>query len=127
MVYRVYVEKKPGLDNEARGLLSDARDFLGIRGLEKVRLLNRYDLENLSESLFETAVKEVLSEPPVDRTFGSLEAVREGTEPAAVFAVEYLPGQFDQGRIPRPSASRSSARGSGPRSAARRSTCCTAT
>ena len=96
MVYRVYVEKKPGLDNEARGLLNDARDFLGIRGLEKVRLLNRYDLENLSESLFETAVKEVLSEPPVDRTFGSLEAVREGTEPAAVFAVEYLPGQFDQ-------------------------------
>ncbi len=96
MVYRVYVEKKPGLDNEARSLLNDARDFLGVSSLERVRLLNRYDLENLPESLFETAVKEVLSEPPVDLTYDSLEAVRAGAEPAAVFAVEYLPGQFDQ-------------------------------
>ena len=52
MVYRVYVEKKPGLDNEARSLLNDARDFLGVSSLERVRLLNRYDLENLPESLF---------------------------------------------------------------------------
>ena len=96
MVYRVYVEKKPGLDNEARSLLNDARDFLGVSSLERVRLLNRYDLENLPESLFHTAVKEVLSEPPVDLTYDSLKAVRAGAEPAAVFAVEYLPGQFDQ-------------------------------
>ena len=47
MVYRIYVEKKPGLDNEAQALLSDAKTLLGIRGLEKVRLLNRYDAENI--------------------------------------------------------------------------------
>ena len=55
MVFRIYVEKKPGLDNEARSLLNDAKTFLGIEDLERVRLLNRYDLENLPETLFETA------------------------------------------------------------------------
>ncbi len=92
MVFRVYVEKKPGLDQEARSLLGDARTFLGIQGLERVRLLNRYDLENLSEELFSLATRQVLSEPQLDRTFSELDA--EGA--AAVFAVEYLPGQFDQ-------------------------------
>ena len=66
MVYRIFVEKKPGLDNEARALLADARKFLGIRGLEKVRLLNRYDAENISEDLFSLAVREVFSEPQLD-------------------------------------------------------------
>ena len=47
MVYRIYVEKKPGLDNEAQALLNDARTLLGIRNLERVRLLNRYDAENM--------------------------------------------------------------------------------
>ena len=50
MVYRVFVEKKPGLDNEARELRRDARTFLGIKGLEKVRLLNRYDAERRRRS-----------------------------------------------------------------------------
>ena len=63
MVFRIFVEKKPGLDNEARALLADARKFLGIKGLEKVRLLNRYDAENISEDLFSLAVREVFSEP----------------------------------------------------------------
>jgi phosphoribosylformylglycinamidine synthase len=92
MVYRIFVEKKPGLDNEARELRKDARTFLGIRGLEKVRLLNRYDAEDMPEELFNLAVREVFSEPQLDDT--SAEPDTEGA--AAVFAVEYLPGQFDQ-------------------------------
>ena len=92
MVYRIFVEKKPGLDNEARALLSDAKKFLGIKGLEKVRMLNRYDAENITGELFTLAVREVFSEPQLDDTFEQPEA--DGA--AAVFAVEYLPGQFDQ-------------------------------
>ena len=63
MVYRIFVEKKPGLDNEARELLGEARNLLGITGLEKVRLLNRYDAENMDPELFRRAVKTVFSEP----------------------------------------------------------------
>ncbi|MBO5500890.1 MAG: hypothetical protein J6A48_02590, partial [Clostridia bacterium] len=63
MVYRIYVEKKPELANEARALLSDANAFLGIKGLEKVRLINRYDVENITEELFDYAVGTVFSEP----------------------------------------------------------------
>ena len=91
MVYRIFVEKKPGLDNEAQALFSDARSLLGIRNLEKVRLLNRYDAENMDRDLFDYAVRTVFSEPQLD--FASEEADTEG---AKVFAVEYLPGQFDQ-------------------------------
>ncbi len=91
MVYRVFVEKKPGLDLEARNLENECRQLLGIRGLERVRLLNRYDAENISEELFRSAVKTVFSEPQVD--IASEEAPQDG---ARVFAVEYLPGQFDQ-------------------------------
>ena len=92
MVYRIFVEKKAGLDQEARSLLNDAKTFLGIRGLENVRLLNRYDVQNISAEVFENAVREVLSEPQLDQT--SRELNPGGA--AAVFAVEYLPGQFDQ-------------------------------
>ncbi len=92
MVYRVYVEKREGFDQEARTLLEEARELLGIRGLEKVRLFNRYDAEKLSEELFAGAVRTVFSEPQVDRTYPELPVGEE----AAVFAVEYLPGQFDQ-------------------------------
>ncbi len=91
MVYRVFVEKKPGLALEAAGLLADARGLLGIEALEKVRILNRYDAENISQPLFEYAVRTVFSEPQVD--VATPEAELPG---AAVFAVEYLPGQFDQ-------------------------------
>ena len=68
MVYRVYVEKKPGLDNDARALLNDAKTLLGIKGVERVRLLNRYDVENINEQLFDYAVKTVFSEPQLDLT-----------------------------------------------------------
>ncbi len=91
MVYRIFVEKKPGLDNEARALESDAKTLLGIAGLQKVRLLNRYDAENISEELFRYAVQTVFSEPQLD-----IATEEADTAGAAVFAVEYLPGQFDQ-------------------------------
>ena len=90
MVYRIYVEKKQGLDNEARALMNDLRELLGIKGLEKVRLLNRYDCEGLDEDLFNYAVSTVFSEPQLDDT------MTEVPEGDYVFAVEYLPGQFDQ-------------------------------
>ena len=92
MVYRVYAEKKKPLEQEAKALTESIREFLGIRGLEKVRLMNRYDLENISGELFEYAVKTVLSEPQLDDVFYTLPE----TDAAAVFAVEYLPGQYDQ-------------------------------
>ncbi len=91
MVFRVYVEKKEGLDNEARSLLGDAHALLGIDGVERVRLFNRYDAEGLSEDLFNYAKTTVFSEPQLDNVSDEL-----GIEDATVFAVEYLPGQFDQ-------------------------------
>ncbi len=91
MVYRIYVEKKPGLDNEARALLSDARSLLGVKGLENVRLFNRYDAENIDGELFRRAVGSVFSEPQLDFVYDEPEL-----DGAYVFAVEYLPGQFDQ-------------------------------
>ena len=91
MVYRVFVEKKEGLDNEAKGLLNEARNLLGIAGLENIRLFNRYDAENITKELFDYTVKTVFSEPQLDNTSASLEL-----PDAYVFAVEALPGQFDQ-------------------------------
>ncbi len=90
MVYRVYVEKKKGLDNEARALLNDFRELLGIKGLKDVRLYNRYDCEGLTEELFLNAVNGVLSEPQLDMV------TYEQPVGDRVFCVEYLPGQFDQ-------------------------------
>lgn len=90
MVYRVYVEKKAALANEARALLEDLRAFLGIESLTGLRLFNRYDLEGISRELFDYTVKTVLSEPQLDIV---TDALPQGD---AVFAVEYLPGQYDQ-------------------------------
>ena len=91
MVYRIFVEKKAGLDNEARALLNEANNLLGISALENVRLFNRYDAENITEELFGYAVNTVFSEPQLDTA--SAEVQLPG---AYVFAVEPLPGQFDQ-------------------------------
>ena len=91
MVYRIYVEKKAGLDNEARALLSEIGTFLGIHSVEKIRILNRYDAENITEELFNYAVNTVFSEPQLDDVYKSVE-----NDGATVFATEYLPGQFDQ-------------------------------
>ena len=98
MVYRVYVEKRPGLQNEAAALVKEAQEFLGVPGLERVRLFNRYDAQGLDEDLFARAVRTVFSEPQVDVTFATLDEAfaDEKAAPSAVFAVEYQPGQFDQ-------------------------------
>ncbi len=91
MVYRIFVEKKPELANEAKALLSELRSMLGIKTLEEVRILNRYDAENISEELFREAVGTVFSEPQLDIATEDI-----STDGYTVFATEYLPGQFDQ-------------------------------
>ena len=91
MVYRIFVEKKPGLDNEARGMLSEAQNLLGISALENIRMFNRYDAENITEELFHYAVGTVFSEPQLDTATSDIDLPG-----AYVFAVEALPGQFDQ-------------------------------
>ena len=92
MVFRVYVEKKPGFDVEAQQLAGELRTILGIEALEGVRIVNRYDVEGISQELFEQATPTVFSEPQVDTVGADLPDFGD----AAVFAVEYLPGQFDQ-------------------------------
>ena len=90
MVYRVYVEKKAGQTHEADGLLKEVKEFLQIKGLSSVRVLNRYDVEKIDEDLFRYAVNTVFSEPQVDNV------TYDVPTGSVVFAVEPLPGQFDQ-------------------------------
>ena len=91
MVYRIFVEKKEELANEAKALLSELKNVVGIEGLESVRLINRYDVENIDAELFSKAVGTVFSEPQLDNVSDTLDA-----KGGIVFAVEPLPGQFDQ-------------------------------
>ncbi len=91
MVYRIFVEKKAGLENEARGLFADLTGLLGIKGLTSLRLFNRYDVENIEKELFEYAKATVFSEPQLDTVSDVLP-----DDASYTFAVEYLPGQFDQ-------------------------------
>ena len=91
MVRRIYVEKKEGLRQEAAGLLSELRSLLGVTALTGLRILNRYDVEGLEDESFRRAVQTVFSEPQVDSAADSLPETD-----GPVFAVEYLPGQFDQ-------------------------------
>ena len=92
-VRRVYVEKKKPYAVSARKQLEEIRTFLGIEGIEDLRLLIRYDVENIRDDVFETACRCVFSEPPVDDLYRESFEVPEG---ARVFSVESLPGQFDQ-------------------------------
>ena len=92
MVYRIFVEKKPALAHEANGLLNELKNLVGITALKSVRVLNRYDVENIEADLFAQAVRTVFSEPQLDTVTDTL-TYAEG---ATVFAVEPLPGQFDQ-------------------------------
>ncbi len=92
MVFRVYVEKKKPFEREGKALRAEIAELLEIKGLKKVRVVNRYDAENIDKDLFDTAVKTVFSEPQTDTASPSL---RTGAA-KHVFAVEYLPGQFDQ-------------------------------
>ncbi|MBQ6579370.1 MAG: phosphoribosylformylglycinamidine synthase, partial [Oscillospiraceae bacterium] len=91
MVYRVFVEKKKELANEAKSLFNDAVTLLGIKDLTDVRVINRYDAENIGEELFDYAKKYVFSEPQLDIVSEEIDL-----SGAIAFAVEYLPGQFDQ-------------------------------
>ena len=90
-VYRIYVEKKEPFAVEAAGVLASLRNDLGLSKLRHVRLLNRYDVEGISREVFDSVRDTVFSEPPVDLVFVELPA-GDGN----VFAIEYLPGQFDQ-------------------------------
>ncbi len=93
-VRRVYVEKKPGFRVEATGLLKDLRDNLYLNTLEEVRILYRYDIDHISEDVYKQAIGRILSEAPVDRVY--IETIPEDAQGLTCFAVEYLPGQYDQ-------------------------------
>ncbi|MBP1567582.1 MAG: phosphoribosylformylglycinamidine synthase [Oscillospiraceae bacterium] len=92
-VFRIYVEKKPEFAVEAKSVLSDVRTALRLSSLENIRILNRYDADRLTKEKFEYAINTVFSEPAVDITYSEMPALSANER---VFAVEYLPGQFDQ-------------------------------
>ena len=93
MVRRIYVQKKPGFDVEAKGILEDLKENLQIKGLEQVVILNRYDVSGVDEESYNKAKTTVFSEPQVDDYFDETYTFDQNDK---VFAVEYLPGQFDQ-------------------------------
>ncbi len=93
MVRRIYVQKKPGFDVEAKGILEDLKENLQIKGLEKVVILNRYDVSGVDEESYNKAKTTVFSEPQVDDYFDENYTFDQNDK---VFAVEFLPGQFDQ-------------------------------
>ncbi|MBS5216323.1 MAG: phosphoribosylformylglycinamidine synthase [Clostridiales bacterium] len=92
-VRRVYVEKKPDFAVAAKELRHEIRNYLGLKGVTGVRELIRYDVENISDEVYERACKTVFSEPPVDTLY---EETFETAEGSRIFSVEFLPGQFDQ-------------------------------
>lgn len=91
MVYRIYVEKKTGFDHEAQSLTKEVQDILELKNVESIRVINRYDVEDTEKELFDYAVRTVFSEPQMDNATLTI-----STDGAMVFAVEFLPGQFDQ-------------------------------
>ncbi|MBQ9081294.1 MAG: phosphoribosylformylglycinamidine synthase, partial [Clostridia bacterium] len=91
MVYRIYVEKKAELAHEAKALLNEINNILSIQSLKQLRLFNRYDVENIEKELFDYATVSVFSEPQLD-----IVTTKLPEDKAYIFAVEYLPGQFDQ-------------------------------
>ncbi len=92
-VYRIYVEKKPQYNVDGKSVLEDLLTALQIKNVENVRIINRYDAEEISEENFKRAIPTVFSEPPVDDIYEDLPDFGENQR---VFAVEFLPGQFDQ-------------------------------
>ena len=92
-VKRVYVEKRPEFAVQAKELQHEAKSYLGIQTITGIRVLNRYDIENLSDETFETACNGIFSEPPVDILYREEFPMKEGSR---VFSVEFFPGQFDQ-------------------------------
>ena len=92
-VKRVYAEKKQAFAVQAKALQHEIKSYLGIRGVTNVRVLVRYDIENLSDETFERACNGVFAEPPVDTLYKEMFPMKENER---AFSVEYLPGQFDQ-------------------------------
>ena len=92
-VRRVYVEKKGSYDVQQKALAHEIRNYLGIKDVEYVRILNRYDVENVSDETFERACNGIFAEPPVDVLWKEEAPVGSGD---SLFSVEFLPGQFDQ-------------------------------
>lgn len=94
MVRRIFVEKKKGFDVEAQGLLQDIKQNLHVAGLQGVRVINRYDIEGIDDATYEDAKYTVFAEPAIDAAYDETEFEKIGSQ--AFFAVEYLPGQYDQ-------------------------------
>lgn len=92
-VKRIFVEKKPGFDVEAQMLYKELHEFLGITGLNRVKIIHRYDIEGISEEEYCKSRKTIFSEPPVDKVYDENYDIPEEDR---VIAVEYLPGQYDQ-------------------------------
>ncbi|MBQ6569883.1 MAG: phosphoribosylformylglycinamidine synthase, partial [Clostridia bacterium] len=92
-VLRLFAEKRRGFNIEAMGKLADLRENLMIEDLERVRILNRYDISGISAEEYEKVKRTILSEPNVDTVYEEAFPIEEG---ARCFAVEYLPGQYDQ-------------------------------
>ena len=92
-VYRIYVEKRPEFAVEAASILADLKTALRPEGVKSLRIINRYDIEGITEEIFKSAQNTIFSEPQVDVTYDSLQTITDGLR---IFAVEYLPGQFDQ-------------------------------
>ncbi|QEK13039.1 phosphoribosylformylglycinamidine synthase [Crassaminicella thermophila] len=92
-VRRIFVEKKPGFDIEAKHLYNDLVENLGVEGLKGIRVINRYDVSGISEDIYEKAKHTIFSEPNVDNVY---DETFEYNEKDRVFAMEYLPGQYDQ-------------------------------
>ena len=92
-IKRIYVEKKEGCNIEASQLLADIKENLGLTNLTGLRILNRYDVEDIADDVFEAASKTIFSEPPVDYIYNE---TFETAEDETAFSMEYLPGQYDQ-------------------------------
>ena len=90
---RIFVEKKKGFDVEGQSLFADLKDNLGVKNLESVRVINRYDVEGLSDDEFEAAKNTIFFEPPVDKVYDETLDIGDGER---LIAIEYLPGQYDQ-------------------------------
>ena len=92
-IKRIYVEQKEGCNIEASQLLADIKENLGLTNLTGLRILNRYDVEDIADDVFEAASKTIFSEPPVDYIYNE---TFEMAEDETAFSMEYLPGQYDQ-------------------------------
>ncbi|MDF2568447.1 MAG: purL [Sporomusa sp.] len=93
LVRRIFVEKKPGFQVEATGVYSDIKENMGIKGLSNIRILHRYDVAGLTDQEFADAIHTIFSEPPVDVVYLETVDLKVADH---VFAMEYLPGQYDQ-------------------------------